>query len=228
LLISPENRCKYGTLENIRSLEAMGIRAYMPLFDEWNRHPDYYGPAQFTYDAEQDVYRCSQGQVLRPCRQEYQAQKTEYRANAVTCNACPVKEACTPGAQGRIVHRSVHAAVQERVRAYQQTPAYEKALRKRQVWVEPHFAEGKQWHGMRRFRLRGLWRVNSEALLLATGQNLRRLLQQRGWGHRPFPGGAAAAVGCLYTLRRWLVGVTQSDTASRSRTLLPGLATHQI
>jgi hypothetical protein len=56
---------KYGTRENIRALEARGIRAYMPLFDEWNRHPEFYGPAQFTYDAEQDVYRCPQGQVLQ-------------------------------------------------------------------------------------------------------------------------------------------------------------------
>jgi len=193
---------KYGTLENIRALDAMGIRAYMPLFDEWNRHPDYFGPAHFTYDAEQDVYRCPQGQLLRPFRREYQAQKTEYRANAATCNACPVKPACTPGTQGRIVHRSFHAAVQERVRVYQQTPAYEKAMRKRQVWVEPLFGEGKQWHGMRRFRLRGLWRVNSEALLIATGQNLKRLLQQRGWGRRPFPDGPAAAVEGFYVLSR--------------------------
>ena len=79
------------------------------------------------------------------------------------------------------------------MQAYQQTPAYKKALRKRRVWVDPLFAEGKQWHVMRRFRLRRLWRVNSEALLLASGQNLKRLLQQRGWGRRPFPSGAAMA-----------------------------------
>src|SRR5258707_12704854 len=149
---------KYGTLENIRALDAMGIRAYMPLFDEWNRHPDYFGPAHFTYDAEQDVYRCPQGQLLRPFRREYQVQKTEYRANAATCNACPVKLACTPGTQGRIVHRSFHAAVQERVRAYQQTPAYEKGMRKRQGLVEALFGEGKQRQGMRPFRFRGLLR----------------------------------------------------------------------
>jgi transposase len=206
---------KYGTLENIRALDAMGIRAYMPLFDAWNRHPDYFSPAQFTYDAEQDVYRCPQGQTLRPFRREYQAQKTEYRANAAICNACPVKLACTPGTQGRIVHRSFHAAVQERVRAYQQTPAYEKAMRKRQVWVEPLFAEGKQWHGMRRFRLRGLWRVNTEALLMATGQNLKRLLQQRGWGRRPFPDGPAVAVERFYVLSRLFVLVVDGGRASR-------------
>ena len=219
---------KYGTLENIRALDAMSIRAYMPLFDAWNRHPDYFGPAHFTYDAEQDVYRCPQGQLLRPFRREYQAQKTEYRANAATCNACPVKPACTPGTQGRIVHRSFHAAVQERVRVYQQTPAYEKAMRKRQVWVEPLFAEGKQWHGMRRFRLRRLWRVNSEALLLATGQNLKRLLQQRGWGRRPFPGETAAAANAFSVLRCWLVAVCDGGAAGYFRTLLPHLATYHI
>jgi hypothetical protein len=47
-------------------------------------------------------------------------------------------------------------------------------------WVEPFFGEAKDWHGLRRFRLRGLWQVKVEALLLATGQNLKRLLGQRG------------------------------------------------
>jgi hypothetical protein len=35
----------------------------------------------------------------------------------------------------------------ERVKGYQQTLAYQKALNKHKVWVEPLFAEGKQWHG---------------------------------------------------------------------------------
>jgi hypothetical protein len=56
------------------------------------------------------------------------------------------------------------------------------------------FAEGKQWHGMRRYRLRRLWRVNCEALIRAAGQNLKRLLKKRGWGRRPWPQGAANAL----------------------------------
>jgi hypothetical protein len=81
----------------------------------------------------------------------------------------------------------------ERVRSYQHTRAYQKALRKRQVWVEPLFAEAKDWHGLRRFRLRRLWRVNCEALRIAAGQNLKRLLKKRGWGRRPFPTEALCA-----------------------------------
>src|SRR5260370_10484887 len=65
-------------------------------------------------------------------------------------------------------------------------------MNKVKVWVEPLFGEGKQWHGMARFRLRRLWRVNCEDLVIASGQNLKRLLQKRGWGRRPFPTEAVA------------------------------------
>ena len=44
--------------------------------------------------------------------------------------------------------------------------------------MEPLFAEAKAWHGLRRFRLRGLEKVNSEALLIAVGQHLKRLLSR--------------------------------------------------
>jgi Transposase DDE domain len=92
--------------------------------------------------------------------------------------------------------------VLDRVRGYQATEPYQKALRKRQIWVEPLFAEGKDWHGMRRFRLRRLWRVNCEALMRAAGQNLKRLLKKRGWGRHPFPVEAL----CAFFLAscRWL------------------------
>ena len=79
------------------------------------------------------------------------------------------------------------------MRAYHETAAYRKAMRKRQVWVEPLFGEGKAWHGLRRFRLRGLANVNIEALLIAAGQNLNRLLTATGWGRRHGPTGSLAA-----------------------------------
>jgi hypothetical protein len=82
-----------------------------------------------------------------------------------------------------VVRRSFDEEFLERVRAYRQTEPYKKALRKRKVWVEPMFAEAKEWHVMRRFRLRRLWRVNVEALVTAAGQNIKRLLAF--WGRGP-------------------------------------------
>jgi hypothetical protein len=104
----------------------------------------------------------------------------------------------------------------ERVRGYHETEAYQKAMRKRQVWVEPLFAEAKDWHGMRRFRLRQLWRVNCEALLIAAGQNLKRLLNKRGWGRRPLPSGAANFLLFLY----WVLGGWR---VQKSLTVMQGL-----
>ena len=98
--------------------------------------------------------------------------------------------------------RSVDEEYLDRVRAYQPTESYKKALRKRSVWVEPLFAEGKDWHGMRCFRLRLLWRVNCKALMRAAGQNLKRLLKKQGWGRRPCP--AEAAFALFLALHGWL------------------------
>jgi hypothetical protein len=185
----------YGTVENIQGVEDMGIRAYMPLPD-WEQNSPYFGASKFTYDAEQDHYMCPSGQVLRRTHTDEATQRTQYRALASICRTCPLRAQCTPGEKSaRSVWRSFGQNYVERVRAYQSTAAYQKAVRKRQVWIEPLFAEGKQWHQMRRFRLRRLWRVNTEAFLIATGQNLKRLLQRRGWGRRPFPSARAAAGG---------------------------------
>lgn len=52
-------------------------------------------------------------------------------------------------------------------------------MRKRQVWVEPKFGEAKQWHGLYRFRLLGLDKVDIEGLLRATGQNIKQLLKAK-------------------------------------------------
>jgi hypothetical protein len=91
------------------------------------------------------------------------------------------------------VQRSFYVDYLERVRGYHETEAYKKAIRKRQVWIEPLFAEAKEWHGLRRLRLRGLLNANIEGLVIATGQNLKRLLAATGWGRRHAPCGSLMA-----------------------------------
>jgi transposase len=129
----------YGTVENIQALEDMSIRAYLPLPD-WEHKTAYYGASHFVYDSTRDVYVCPQGQLLRPHHFEEPPPMIEYRANPGICPACPVKTACTPSPRWRAVHRHVAEAYLDRVRAYHQTQPYQKAIRKRKVWVEPLFA----------------------------------------------------------------------------------------
>jgi hypothetical protein len=61
--------------------------------------------------------------------------------------------------------------------------------------VRNHYvAEAKEWHGLRRLRLRGLLKANIPRLLIAAGQNLKRLLAARGWGRRHAPCGSLLAL----------------------------------
>ena len=183
----------YGTIDNIVALEHEHIRAYVPLPD-FDHRTSYYGKHEFRYDPEQDAYMCPNDEWLRLSKVAYTEREKRYQGDAAICNACPLKPQCTTSEHGRLLKRSFDEEYLDRVRAYHTTEAYLKAMRKRQVWVEPLFAEAKDWHGMRRFRLRRLWRVNCEALMRAAGQNLKRLLKKRGWGRRPWPEGAANAL----------------------------------
>ena len=165
----------YGTVENIKAIEDSGIRAYLPLPD-FGKRSTFFGKTEFVYDVQKDVYVCPQGKDLRRFTLVNRDKVVKYKADPATCNACPVKSKCTKSSNGRLVSRSFDEDYLDVVRAYHLTEPYKKAIRKRKVWVEPMFAEAKCWHGLRRFRLRRLERVNIEALLTAAGQNLKRLL----------------------------------------------------
>jgi hypothetical protein len=176
----------------VAALEKAGIRAYVAIPNFDFRDTGLFGPGRFRYDPATDNYLCPAGQTLRLHNEDHHNQRKRYRAKPSICNACELKARCTTSERGRILYRAFEEDFYDRVRGYRGTFAYQKALRKRQVWVEPLFAEAKDWHGMRRFRLRRLEKVNIEALLIASGQNVKRLLAFGG--RRPKKLAQAAAL----------------------------------
>jgi len=184
---------KYGTVENIVAIEDQRMCAYLPLSAAGKR-AEVFGAQDFRYDAAVDAYPCPGDKVLRFLSQSDSTHRRIYQARAADCNACALRTRCTTSPRGRRISRDLDETYLDRVRDYHQTETYAKAMRKRKVWVEPLFAEAKDWHGLRRFRLRGLDKVNGAALLIATGQKLKRLLSTQGWGRRPWPSGATGLV----------------------------------
>jgi transposase len=181
----------YGTTENIAAVERAGIRAYVPLTGA-GKARSFFSKEEFSYEAERDLYRCPAGKILLPRSRNNARRLTVYKTEAGTCERCELRAMCTENKTGRQVLRYFDEAYVDRVRAYRGTFPYEKALRKRRAWVEPLFAEAKDRHGMRRFRLRRLEKVNAEALVIAAGQNVKRLLT---FGHqRPRRTALAAAL----------------------------------
>jgi Transposase DDE domain len=139
---------------------------------------------EFIYDAQKDLYTCPQGEILRRRGHDRRGGYVRYAANPSACNECPLKSKCTNSPKGRWVSRGLEEEYPERVRAYRDTEAYRKTLRKRAVWVVPLFGEAKEWHGSRRFRLRRLEKVNAEAPMIASGRNVQRLLAYGAKGPR--------------------------------------------
>lgn len=169
---------RYGTVENILGLFADHILPYTPHteFKKGSKYPY----ERFTYDAARDLYLCPQGHVLKRGALDRDHQTIIYQASVLDCRPCPVRQHCTTATgKGRRISRSYFQEMLDRAQALRQTADFAQALRKRSVWVEPLFGEAKQWHGLVRFRLRRLWRVNIEALLIASVQNVKRLLNPR-------------------------------------------------
>jgi hypothetical protein len=161
---------------NIVGLEKRGMKAYIPQPD-LSKRTENYPSSLFEYDPEEDVYHCPEGQILRLFSRRNTEEASVCRAEAEVCNTCPVKDACTGSKSGRHIFRSFHQEYLDRVAAYTETEAFKKAMRKRGVWVEPLFEEAKDFHRLRRFRLRGLQKANIEGVMIAAGQNLKRLVK---------------------------------------------------
>jgi transposase len=143
----------YGTIPNVKALEQAGIRAYMPVIDyTWGKRA-LFRKDDFAYEPERDVYRCPAGEVLRNTGARKKLRLTRYVADPEVCNSCPLKSRCTEGKSGRAVNRNFDEEYFEKVKGYYGLEAYKKAMRKRKVWIEPMFAEAKQWHGVDRVRL---------------------------------------------------------------------------
>jgi Transposase DDE domain len=90
------------------------------------------------------------------------------------CASCELRPDCTTSEPGRQILGHFQEEYVDRVKSCRGTFPFEKALRKRRVWVEPLFAEAKDWHGLRRFRSRRLEKVNRRS-----NRRLRRRPSER-------------------------------------------------
>ena len=106
------------------------MRAYIPSADVDHR-TEFFSSEAFTYDSKRDVYVCPAGKELHLFAAHSTKRSLRYRAYTRDCNHCALKTQCTTGTLGRSHCRSVDEEVLERVRGYQATEPYKKALRKR-------------------------------------------------------------------------------------------------
>jgi len=163
-------------------VEKRGIAPHIPVIDKSGRNDGTFERADFTFDAENDLYICPNGKELKQFRRPYKTPRSggnkdetmRYRARKPDCEVCPLKARCCPKEPQRKVTRSIFESSRDIARVIRQTKQYSVSSKLRKK-VEMSFAHLKRIHGLGRLRLRGPCGAHDEFILAATAQNLKKL-----------------------------------------------------
>jgi hypothetical protein len=77
------------------------IAPHIPVFDRSRRDDGTLSRADFTFDAEHNVYVCPQGKWLRTTGRVHDGRTLLYRSQKVECDLCPLKLKCCPNTPHR-------------------------------------------------------------------------------------------------------------------------------
>jgi IS5 family transposase len=167
----------YGTGPFLAWLSDHNIIPHIPVLDRQQQTGGLLPREAFTFDAERNVFICPQGKILKHRTVREKEKIHMYRATASDCLRCPIRQQCTRGPK-RTLSVPFDEAVRQGVIALQNTEAFQHSRRLRKK-VEMLFAHMKQHFRFTRLKLRGLAGAAEEFLLVATIQNLRRLIRLR-------------------------------------------------
>ena len=102
----------------------------------------------------------------------------EYVTTKGTCLLCHLRVLCTRSKSGRTIHRHRDQSLLDRAKREAASRAAVIDLKRRQHLMERSFADATNCHGFKRARWRGLWKQAIQDLLIATAQNLRKLVKK--------------------------------------------------
>jgi len=139
-----------------------------------------YHCSRFTYDEENDVVICPEGQKLIFEREK--KSPTGEIGRLFRCphrNVCPVSDACSSDRRGKSVLITKSRAAVERQRIKHASERNRRLLKRRGAIVEPAFGQIKHNQQFRKWTVRGLQNVKTQWALICTAYNLRKLF--RAW-----------------------------------------------
>ena len=188
----------YGTADNYRQLRESEVRAAIP-HQQQKGMPGKFERDQFRYEESEDCYVCPAGQKLHRTDKPAKRDHFEYRAGTKVCQACPLREKCT-GKTGRTFKRHVNQEAIDWADRHLPATLRQWMLRRRRIRAEGSFADALR-HGFKRARWRGLAMMTVQNLLIATIQNIRKLLKYAGNPRRSTAGaGKSAGFGRIVTI----------------------------
>ena len=168
----------YGTGEIYHYCKENDITPCIPHKEKnCNRDSDL-GNGRFSYDQATDTFRCPAGKTL-PRRQYNRDENTViYEAPRDVCEKCIHFSRCvTSKTQGRRIRRNLNDPYIDWADNCLSRPERKRLMARRKAKIEGSFADAANNHGFKRARWRGLEQVGIQNLMIATAQNLRKLLR---------------------------------------------------
>lgn len=165
----------YATTGIARGLEQRDILGVTGYRRPTSPKPGMMRKSAFAYQADADGYRCPEGRLLTYATTDRTGYK-HYRSDPAICRTCPLLASCTSNADStRTITRHVWQESRERTDAHRLTAWGKAVYKRRKETVERSFADAKQLHGHRYARFRSLVRVQTQCLLAAAAQNIKKI-----------------------------------------------------
>ena len=173
----------------------------------------------FIYEGESGTYTCPNGESLiykTTTRQGYR----EYHSEPSICIRCPLRPDCTQSKNHKkVITRHVFQDSVDRANERRLTDWGKKTYKRRCETVERSFADAKQHHGHRYARFRGLEKVQMQAYLAATAQNIKKIamLLASLCLVSPKKAFSRANLSMMEDLRRLIIEIVENTKISRSQ-----------
>lgn len=133
---------------------------------------------EYVYDEYYDCYICPNNEVLYYTTTNRNGYK-EYKSDSNKCKNCPMIEQCTESKNNqKVITRHVWQEYVEEAHHLRYDPIIKGAYKRRKETIERVFADGKERHGMRYTRLKGLAKVKDEVTLIFACMNLKKLAKR--------------------------------------------------
>jgi transposase len=187
----------YHSEENLQACAQEKLDAYIPdphfrrrdpRFATQARHQpatdEKFTAGDFTYDREQDCYRCPGGKVLKLKARRHQIGNNlfrRYEADEADCRSCPLRERCLQTPEARRKHLAIligkaKETLSQKMIAKIDTPEAREIYGRRLAIVEPVFGNVRSQKRLDRFTLRGRIKVNIQWMLYCMVHNIEKIL----------------------------------------------------
>lgn len=168
----------YGGGEILQSLIDRNIEPIIPLFSKKSgsivNEED-----GFIYEEELDRYRCLAGNYLTRFPSPLADGRLPYRLSGKVCKKCPLQESCKANVvkhHMRIIRRSPYQKLFEIIAAKMKTTNFCQKMTERFWKMEGTISEAKNRHCLSRAKYRGLKKMQIQAYLSTSVQNMKRLV----------------------------------------------------